>query len=110
MQYLIFHDACLCLYLYMVSHLTADERLSHRRFIGDLAFQAVRLCGAYQFELHLFIKCLIIDLDGTSHVDLIKVYLVFNYNFCILQNTFLLFDSRLNISLLILCRFVIRIL
>ena len=110
MQYLIFHNPGLSLHLYLVANFTANKRLSDRRLVGNLPFQAVRLCRTDQFELHFLVKCLVVDLYRTTYVNLIKIYLILNYDFRIFQDAFQLFNTRLDIPLLILCSVILRIL
>ena len=110
MQYFVFHNSRLRLYLHLIAYLTSNKRLPYRRLVGNLAFQTVGLCRTYQFKLHLLVKSLVKDLNRTSDVNLIKVYLVLNYDFRILKDTFQLLNARLDVALLVFCRIILRIL
>ena len=87
-----------------------DQCFTYWRLIGNLALKAVSLCRANDFQLNVFFKFIIMNLYLTSYINLVKVYLILNNNLCILQDLLDLFDTCLNISLLILCSIVLCIL
>ena len=87
-----------------------DQCFTYWGLIGNLALKAVSLCRANDFQLNVFFKFIIMNLYLTAYINLVKVYLILNNNLCILQDLLDLFDTCLNISLLILCSIVLCIL
>ena len=88
----------------------ADQSFSNRRLVGDFSFQAVCLGGTNDLELDLFVILQIQYVYFTSDIDLIRIYFILNNNFCVFQDFFDLFNSCLDIALLIFCCIVLCVL
>ena len=84
LQNFVFHDSGWHLNFYYITCVSTHKCFSNRRFVGDLAFKAVSLCGTYNFQFDIFFKFEIVYFYFTSNADLVKVYFVLNYNFSIL--------------------------
>ena len=80
LQNFVFHDSCWHFYLYYVTCVSTHKCFSNRRFVGDLAFKAVRLCGTYDLQFDVFFEFKIVYFNLTSNADLVQVYFVlYNY-------------------------------
>ena len=71
---------------------------------------AVRLGGTYDLVIQLFAVFDIQDLDLAADVDLIQIYFILDYDFCVLQDLLQLFDTGFDVSLLILRCIVLSVL
>ena len=97
--------------LIYVADFLADQGLSYRRLVGDLALQAVCLGGTYQIlnsisssnSTSRYLYC-------AADADLVQIHLIFYYDFRILQDLLDLLDSCLDIALLVLCCVVLGVL
>ena len=100
-KYFVLDNSCLCLNINDIIDFLSDQCVTYRRLIGNLSFQTVRLCRTNNLELHLFIKCNVVNLYCTSDINLIKINFILYYNFCILQDCLKLLDTGFDISLLV---------
>ena len=109
-QHFVLHDTGWQLYFYNITCVCAHKSLSYRRFVRNLAFQAVCLCGANQLQFYIFVKLEVMYSYFTSYADLVKIDFVLNYNLSVLQDFLNFFNTRFDISLLIFSCIVLCIL
>ena len=88
----------------------ADQSVTDRGLVGNLALEAVRLCGSDDVEVEVLIVILVMDLDVAADVDLVCVSLVLIDDLCVLQDVLDLLDTGLDITLLVLRRVVLGVL
>ena len=99
----VFHDSGRHFNLNDIVGVSADQRLTYRRLVGDLTLKAVSLCGTYDLQLHVFIKLIIMNLNLAAYADSVKINFVLYYNLGILEDLLDLLDTCLDISLLVFC-------
>ena len=109
-KYFVLHNSGRCFYIDNIILVRADQSFSYRRLIGDLSLKAVSLCGTYDLELDFFVILQIQYVYFTSDIDLIGIYFVLNNNLCIFKDFFDLFNSCLDVTLLIFCCIVLGVL
>ena len=109
-QHFVLHDTGWQLYFYNIACVCAHKSLSYRRFVRNLAFQAVCLCGANQLQFYIFFKFKVMYFDLASYTDLIKIYFILNNTLSIFQDFLNFFNTCFDISLLIFSCIVLCIL
>ena len=88
----------------------ADQCFPDRRFVRNFSLQAVCLRGTDNTEIYLFIIFQILQRYLAADIDFAGIHLIFHNDFRVLQDFFNLFNSRLNVSLLILGSIIFRVL
>ena len=109
-QHFVLHDTGWQLYFYNITCVCAHKSLSYRRFVRNLAFQAVCLCRANQLQFYIFFELKVMYFNLTSYADLVKIDFVLNYNLSVLQDFLNFFNTRFDISLLIFSCIVLCVL
>lgn len=109
-KYFVLHNSGRCFYIDNIILVRADQSFSYRRLVGDFSFQAVCLGGTNDLELDFLVILQIQYVYFTSDIDLIRIYFVLNNNLCVFQDFFDLFNSCLDITLLIFCCIVLGVL
>ena len=90
----VLNHTCLGFNLHGIPNLCANQRLAHRRLVGDLAAETVRLGGAYNLEFLFLVKLHVQNLYLAAHADLIQINLIL-YNYLgIFKNLLYLLNSR----------------
>lgn len=109
-KYFVLHNSGRCFYIDNIILVRADQSFSYRRLVGNFSFQAICLGGTNDLELDFLVILQIQYVYFTSDIDLIRIYFVLNNNLCVFQDFFDLFNSCLDITLLIFCCIVLGVL